>query len=262
MVPISKSIWPLILFVCANFNFAALVRFNLLHRFSKIFSRERSSPPPPNFAPPFCAFCLIVCDFLSKTWNLGRKEGKSALSGAPEGTPPVAYGDSPLGDGAFGMAVRFPAKVQSLRVHQRLPLRGSWQSRQALTEGVRSKPPSVKKGYRNARRRFCTPKFKIILPLQQRRPPPVAETGRSCWGSGQQDARAAQGTMRMLGAATRKTRRAFQIFFHPLSLMVASACLCSSCTNSCSSGCKGSRSGYTSTSRICCFCAGQLCSAR
>ena len=51
-------------------------------------------------------------------------------------------------------------------------------------------------------------KLKIILPLnmprvQQRRPPPMAETGRSCWGSGQQDARAAQGTMRMLGAATR-----------------------------------------------------------
>ena len=228
MVPISKSIWPLILFVCANFNFAALVRFNLLHRFSKIFSRERSSPPPPNFAPPFCAFCLIVCDFLPKTWDSGRKEGKSALSGAPEGTPPVAYGDSPLGDGAFGMAVRFPAKVQSLRVHQRLPLRGSWQSRQALTEGVRSKPPSVKKGYRNARRRFCTPKFKIILPLNM----------------------------------ARAQRKPFQIFFHPLSLMVASACLCSSCTNSCSSGCKGSRSGYTSTSRICCFCAGQLCSAR
>ena len=97
------------------------------------------------------------------------------------------------------MAAKFPAKVQSLRVHQRLPLRGSWQSRQALTEGVRSKPPSVKKGYRNARRRFCTPKFKIILPLnmarvQRRRPPPAAETGRSCWGSGQQDASAAQGT--------------------------------------------------------------------
>ena len=46
---------------------------------------------------------------------------------------------------------------------------------------------------------------------QRRRPPPVAETGRSCWGSGQQDARAVQGTMRMLGAATRKTRRAFKI---------------------------------------------------
>jgi len=44
---------------------------------------------------------------------------------------------------------------------------------------------------------------------QRRRPPPAAETGRSCWGSGQQDASAAQGTKRMLGAATRKTRRAF-----------------------------------------------------
>ena len=30
--------------------------------------------------------------------------------------------------------------------------------------------------------------------LQQRRPRPVADTGRSCWGSGQQDASAAQGT--------------------------------------------------------------------
>ena len=36
---------------------------------------------------------------------------------------------SPLGDGAFGMAVQFPAKVQSLRARQRLPLRGSWQNR-------------------------------------------------------------------------------------------------------------------------------------
>ena len=30
--------------------------------------------------------------------------------------------------------------------------------------------------------------------LQQRRPRPVADAGRSCWGSGQQTARAAQGT--------------------------------------------------------------------
>ena len=142
MVPISKSIWQLILFVYLNFYFMSMVRFNLLYCFSKIFFRKRSKASPPNFAPPFCAFCLIVCDFLPKTWNLGRKEGKSALSGAPEGTPPVAYGDSPLGDGAFGMTVRFPAKVQSFRVRQRLPLRGSWQSRQALAEGVRSKPLS------------------------------------------------------------------------------------------------------------------------
>ena len=40
-------------------------------------------------------------------------------------------------------------------------------------------------------------------PVQQRRPLPAAETGRSCWGCGQQDARAAQGTMQPLGAATR-----------------------------------------------------------
>ena len=30
--------------------------------------------------------------------------------------------------------------------------------------------------------------------LQQRRPRPVADAGRSCWGNGQQNARAAQGT--------------------------------------------------------------------
>ena len=58
---------------------------------------------------------------------------------------------------------------------------------------------------------------KIRIPLnmpkaQRRRPPPVAETGRSCWDSGQQDASAAQGTMRMLGAATRQ-RRAFIAIF-------------------------------------------------
>ena len=140
MVPISKSIWPLILFVYLNLHFEAIIRLNHSVDFSFFFSRERSSPPPPNFAPPFCALCLIVCDFLPKTWNLGRKEGKSALSGAPEGTPPVAYGDSPLGDGAFGIAAQFQAEAQSLRARQRLPLRGSWQSRQALTEGVRSKP--------------------------------------------------------------------------------------------------------------------------
>ena len=39
---------------------------------------------------------------------------------------------------------------------------------------------------------------------QQLRPPPAAETGSGCWGSGQQDASAVQGTKRMLGAATRR----------------------------------------------------------
>ena len=33
---------------------------------------------------------------------------------------------------------------------------------------------------------------------------PRQKTGRSCWGSGQQDVSAVQGTKRMLGAATRR----------------------------------------------------------
>ena len=43
--------------------------------------------------------------------------------------------------------------------------------------------------------------------LQRRRPPPVADTGRSCWGSGLQDASAAQGTKQTQGAATRRVQR-------------------------------------------------------
>ena len=39
--------------------------------------------------------------------------------------------------------------------------------------------------------------------VQQRRPLPAAETGRNCWGRGQRGASTVQGTMRMLGAATR-----------------------------------------------------------
>ena len=45
-------------------------------------------------------------------------------------------GEVVLKDGAFGIAGKFPAKVQSLRARQRLPPRGSCQNRQVLTEGV------------------------------------------------------------------------------------------------------------------------------
>ena len=75
--------------------------------------------------------------------------------------------------------------------------------------------PSREKVNRENPQIFPIYKSQIIFPLQRRRPPPVAETGRSCWGSGQQDASAAQGTMRMLGAATRKTRRAFKSLYPP-----------------------------------------------
>ena len=47
----------------------------------------------------------------------------------------------------------------------------------------------------------CTP----VLQVQRRRPQPAAETGRSCWGRGQQDTSADQGAKWMLGAATRRS---------------------------------------------------------
>ena len=60
-------------------------------------------------------------------WGVGNKLPQSSLRDA-----------SPLWDGAFGIAVKFPAKAQSLRARQRLPPRGSCQNRQVLTEGVQS----------------------------------------------------------------------------------------------------------------------------
>ena len=97
MVPISKSIWPLILFVCANFYFVAITRFNSSFCFSKTFFQERSKASPPNFAPPFCALCLIVCDFLPKTWDLGRKTlpgSGLALSVIADAMPPLPKGEA------------------------------------------------------------------------------------------------------------------------------------------------------------------------
>ena len=46
-----------------------------------------------------------------------------------------------------------------------------------------------------------------IARVQRSRPPPAAETGRRGWGSGQQDARPAQGPPQTLGAATRQRRQ-------------------------------------------------------
>ena len=52
--------------------------------------------------------------------------GKMVRLNSPSLLPLVA--DSPLWDGAFGMAAKFPAKVQSLRQRYKLPLRGSWRA--------------------------------------------------------------------------------------------------------------------------------------
>ena len=43
-----------------------------------------------------------------------------------------------------------------------------------------------------------------VQQVQRRRPQPAGETGRSCWGRGQQDTSTAQGAKWMLGAATRR----------------------------------------------------------
>ena len=84
----------------------------------------------------------------------GAGFAQQRLRGYPrEPTPPVAYGDSPLWDGALGMAGKFPAKVQSARTRQRLPPRGSCQSRQALTEGVQ--PACAKQCLLPQRRAFA-----------------------------------------------------------------------------------------------------------
>ena len=54
--------------------------------------------------------------------------------------------------------------------------------------------------------------------VQRRRPPPAADAGRSCWGSGQQDTSAAQGTKWTLGTATRLSEAASFFVWSPSSL--------------------------------------------
>ena len=133
--------YMVVFFICLRkLSFCGAGAFKFVLWFLKFFLPGTVKAAPTKLCAVFLCTLLKRLQFSPKNVGFWTKKGKSALSGAPEGTPPVAYGDSPLGDGAFGMTVRFPAKVQSLRVHQRLPLRGSWQSRQALTEGVRSKP--------------------------------------------------------------------------------------------------------------------------
>ena len=109
-------------------------------------------PPPPKGG----GFALLTA-----RWRKAPPSGE-LLSAAkrrgftPRETPPVislcSMPDSPFcrcatsspapgevifGDGAFGMAAKFLAKVQNVRARQRLPPRGSWQNRQVLTEGVK-----------------------------------------------------------------------------------------------------------------------------
>ena len=63
--------------------------------------------------------------------------------------------------------------------------------------------PALPKGEPLAFRKALSLRQRLPYKGQQRRPPPVAEAGSRCWGSGQQDASEA---LRMLGAATRPWR--------------------------------------------------------
>ena len=65
-------------------------------------------------------------------------------------------------------------------------------------------------------RRAATSNRRSEKNVQQRRPPPAADAGRSCWGSGLQDASAAQGTKQTQGAATRLSEAASIFPLRPL----------------------------------------------
>ena len=87
------------------------------------------------------------------------------------------------------------------------PFPENWGARLRISGGcpARGEPealidPCSSIAWRAAHAQRCTP----VLQVQRRRPQPAAETGRSCWGRGQQDTSTAQGAKWMLGAATRR----------------------------------------------------------
>ena len=147
-----------------------------------------------------------------------RERGCSPLSDPKGVGSNRKYGRfTPFGVKIFSPYFRLPPigkAPQSLRDSspQGSGFRKSTYSRCALAAGQQQQmqlpgtPPPVKKQLWKIRRFSRVANLKIILPLQQRRPLPAAETGRSCWGSGQQDMSAAQGTKWTLGAATRFAR--------------------------------------------------------
>ena len=102
--------------------------------------------------------------------------------------------------GQWGQTVNLLLSASVVRIHPRPP-------RTPVSNGYRSFCfyLSRKRGARVDSNSIDPPNSPAgkKAPVQQRRPLPAAETGRSCWGCGQQDARAAQGTIQPLGAATR-----------------------------------------------------------
>ena len=72
-------------------------------------------PAPAKLCTVFLCTLLNRLRFSPQNVGFGTKNAPGsvlALSGAAEGTPPVSHSlDSPLGDGAFGMTVKFSAEV-------------------------------------------------------------------------------------------------------------------------------------------------------
>ena len=84
--------------------------------------------------------CPASASALGRALRLADRCAKNPSLHAPFcrcATSSPAPGEVIFGDGAFGMAAKFLAKVQNVRARQRLPPRGSWQNRQVLTEGVK-----------------------------------------------------------------------------------------------------------------------------
>ena len=111
---------------------------------------------------------------------------------------------------ALGISVKFPLDEQSLSVSwtvvpccpgQRQLDKVRCPEAAALCSKARPFAPYCASG---VQLRAARPAKGSPRQGQQRRPPPVTETGSRCWGSGQQDASKAQ---RMLGAATRPCLR-------------------------------------------------------
>ena len=77
------------------------------------------------------------------------------------------------------MAVQFPAQAQSSRARQRLPLRGSCQNRQVLTEGVQpARPFPPRRRFRRKQARQLP--FAVTTPSRENAMPERPQTLRHC----------------------------------------------------------------------------------
>ena len=126
--------------------------------------------------------------------------GGLALSVTPNGVPPLPKGEArnvPVTPLALPLK-DFPRSGEDVAQRQK---RG-----QGVTEGDGEGAPAPLRGAAAAAAEGPSNR-RSEKKVQRRRPPPAADTGRSCWGSGLQDASAAQGTKQTQGAATRRIQR-------------------------------------------------------